>query len=95
MFLNNDTCWRFELVNGWVLTEEVIHLSCSHEEADTRMFYHLSSIQSGDNVLQTNDTYCLIIGLSTIEKLAEDINVWIEAIVLLLFFFSVSFVLCI
>ena len=69
LFLNNDdTCWRHESVN---------HLSCSHEEADTRMFYHLFSIQSGNNVaLRTNDTGCLIIELSTMEN--EDINVWIK-----------------
>ena len=38
LFLNNDdTCWRYETVNGCILTEEVNHLSCSHEEADTRI----------------------------------------------------------
>ena len=81
LFLNNDdTCWRHESVNGCVLTEEVNHLSCSHEEANIKIFYHLSSIQSNNNVvLQTNYTDCLIIGLSPVEKLAEDVNVWIEA----------------
>ena len=29
--------------------------------------------------LRTNDTDCLIIGLSAMEKLAEDVNVWMEA----------------
>ena len=81
LFLNNDdNCWRYKSVNGCVVTEEVNNLSCSHEEADTRMFYHLPSIHSGNNiVLQTNDTDCLIIGLSAMEKLAEDVNAWIEA----------------
>ena len=52
LFLNNDdTCWRYESVNGCILIEEVNHLSCSHEEADTRMFYYLSSIQSGNNFI--------------------------------------------
>ena len=73
---NDDTCWRYESVNGCVLTEEVNDLSCGHEEADTRIFYHLSSIQSGNNVvLRTKDTNCLIIGLSTTEKLHEDANI--------------------
>ena len=42
LFLNNDdTSWRYGSVgNGCVLTEEVNYLSCSHEECDTRMFYH-------------------------------------------------------
>ena len=44
------------------------------------MLYHLPSIQTGNNVvLQTNETDCLIIGLSAIEKLAEAVNGWIEA----------------
>ena len=77
---NDDTCCRYKSVNGCVLTEEVNNLSCSHEGGETRMFYHLSSIQSGNNVvLRTNDTDFLIIGLSAMEKLAEDVNVWIEA----------------
>ena len=43
------------------------------------MLYHLPSIQTGNNVvLQTNETDCLIIGLSAIEKLAEAVNGWIE-----------------
>ena len=81
LFLNNDdTCWRHESVSGCVLTEEVNHLSSGHEEADTRIFYHSSSIESVNNVvLLTNDTDCLIVGLSTMDKLAEDVNVWIEA----------------
>ena len=81
LFLNNDdACWRYESVNGCVLTEEVNHLSFGQEEADAGIFYHLPSIQSGNNVVpRTNDTDCLVIGLSTMEKLAEDINVWIEA----------------
>ena len=80
LFLNNDdTCWRYKSVNGCVLTE-VNNLSWSQEEADTRMFYHLFSTQSGNNVvLRTSDTDCLIIGLSAMEKVDEDVNVWIEA----------------
>ena len=81
LFLNNDdTCWRYKSANGCVLTKVINNFSCHHEEADTRMFYHSSNIQGGNNVvLRTNDTDCLIIGLSTMDKLAEDVNVWIEA----------------
>ena len=46
------------------------------------MLCHLPNIQSGNNVvLQTNETGCLIIGLSAMENLAEAINEWIEAVV--------------
>lgn len=64
LFLNNDdTSWRYESIgNGCVLTEEVNYLSCSHEECDTRMFYHESSIQSRNNVaLRTDDTCCRLL----------------------------------
>lgn len=44
------------------------------------MFCHLSSNPCGNSViLWTNDTDCLIIGLSAMEKLAEDVDVRIEA----------------
>ena len=63
-----------------LLTEEVNYLSWSHEEADTKILYHLRSIQTDNNhVLQTNETDYLIIGLSAMEKLAEGVNGWIEA----------------
>lgn len=79
LFNNENVCKRYISDEGCVVTEEVQQLYCSHEEADTRIFYHLSSIPIGRNViLRTNDTDCLVIGLSVMEKVVS-VNAWIEA----------------
>ena len=80
LFNNENICKRYRSVGRRVLTEDANHLFCSHEEADTRMFYHLSTITNGQNViLRTNDTDCLVIGLAVTEKITQGVNVWIEA----------------
>ena len=51
----------------------------SHEEADSRMLFHLSKCSTPSNiVIRTVDTDVLIIALGSLHLLAESKQVWIE-----------------
>ena len=52
---------------------------CTHEEADSRMLFHLKSLSSVSNVVSwTSDTDVLLIALSCWSHFNEDINLWLE-----------------
>ena len=55
-------------------------LCCTHEEADSRMIYHLKSITAPNNVvILTADTDVLIIALCCFSSLDQQvINTWLE-----------------
>ena len=47
----NDVCFKYSSINGKVLKEDVPELYSTQEEADGRMFFHLSTVQHPANVL--------------------------------------------
>jgi len=50
-----------------------------HEEADTRMVFHLATVQLPANmVIRTSDTDVMVILLGNISKLHINIKVWLE-----------------
>jgi hypothetical protein len=80
LFANyNDTCYKFYVVDKSVIREESHELYSTHEEADSRMFFHMSLVPSPSNiVVRTVDTDCLIIALGCKQYYDEGINIWIE-----------------
>ena len=61
-----------------VRTEER-SLLCTHEETDSRIFFHVSSLENQSNVIiRTADTDCLIIELECRKKLDPSLKIWLE-----------------
>ena len=59
--------------------EEIDDLYCTHEEADTRIFFHLNQVSSSRNVvIRTADTDCLIIALGNKHMFQPEIKIWLE-----------------
>ena len=59
--------------------EETPDMFCTHEEADTRMFFHLAGIIQPKNVvIRTADTDCLIIALANRRNYHVDTKIWLE-----------------
>jgi len=64
---------------------------CDHEEADTRMLYHINVSSLGHTihtqpptnfVIRTTDTDCLVIALGCLNLLAPTVKIWMECGVL-------------
>ena len=54
-------------------------MSCQHEEADTRMFFHLAQLNHPKNVVvRTADTDCLVIALGCKSFYHCDTKIWLE-----------------
>ena len=47
---SGDTCYSYKVDDGKMVRREEYHLYCTHEEADSRMIYHLKSITAPNNV---------------------------------------------
>ena len=61
-----------------VVRTEERSLFCTHEEADSHIFFHISSLENQSNVvIRTADTDCLIIGLGCHEKLDPSLKIWL------------------
>ena len=76
---SEDKCHSFKTWNGSVVRTEELSLYNTHEEADSRMIYHLASILGPANVvIRANDTDVLIILLSYMPYIATNIHVWQE-----------------
>ena len=74
----SDRCFKFFGDYSGMFREDAPELFCSHKEADTRMFYHLSAIPNPSNVvIRTADTDCLIIALESKRQYHEEINIWL------------------
>ena len=78
---HRSSCFRFTAVEGKVVREEEQTLYSTHEEADTRLFFHLASlpeVQSTERnvVIRSNDTDVLVIALGQASVIKD--NVWLE-----------------
>jgi len=68
------------VVDGRVVKQVEATLGNNHEEADSRMFYHLANIPTPNNVVvRTSDTDCLIIALGCYQLFDQSLKIWIEA----------------
>ena len=80
-----DKCYLFQVINGSVSRTEDETLRSNHEEADSRMFFHLAKIsllgeqETAKNiVLRLSDTDVAIVGLGNLHLLPENVTVWLE-----------------
>ncbi|XP_033227631.1 uncharacterized protein LOC117179704 isoform X4 [Belonocnema kinseyi] len=80
ILINFDYCYRFEALNSKVIRAIDNGFSYgSHEEADTKIVYHLSRIDVNCNVLiRCFDTDILIILLGNMKKICSTLKVWLK-----------------
>ncbi|KAL4113704.1 hypothetical protein QTP88_017283 [Uroleucon formosanum] len=80
--LSHKNCnYTFIVHNGKVLRSTNELLSCNHEEADTKIIYHLYHISKEPEkqvIIRCNDTDVLIIILGNMYKFINSVNVWLE-----------------
>ena len=78
-----ETCFMFFVESGEVIRTEVPALNCQHEEADTRMMFHLQNIvQSLPHAkvsVRSNDTDVLILLVYHVHHMPNNPLVWMEA----------------
>ena len=81
IFVNFDQCYVYEVSeDGKVIKTIDEVLSCpQHEEADTKIVYHVCQIQRDCNIIvKCNDTDILIIMLSNMKNMKSKSKIWIE-----------------
>ncbi|CAH2096954.1 unnamed protein product [Euphydryas editha] len=80
IFINFRQCHSFTVINNKVMSEIHEDLSCSeHEEADTKIVYHVCNIDAQANfVIRCSDTDITVIMLGNMHHLKNsDSRVWI------------------
>ena len=76
---SGNICYKFEVIGGKMVKSEVNYLYSTHEEADSRMFFHLTNVSSPANaVVRTADTDCLIIALGCKRFYNPLLKIWLE-----------------
>ncbi len=79
----DDNCFSFTEDEGKVVRVCIESLASSHEEADTRMVYHLHHItqaqETGNITIRSNDTDVLIILLYYMSQPNVSAKVWLDA----------------
>lgn len=80
IFLNFDNCYSYEVVNGEVIKSVNVNFSCpDHEEADTKIVFHICKINRDANVLiKCSDTDILVILLGNLHTIKKNLNFSIE-----------------
>lgn len=74
-----ECCYKIEVINEEVKITEIEDLRSSHEEADSRMIAHLTSIPAPSTVVvRTCDTDVLVIAVGNVSKLSKNIHVYLE-----------------
>jgi hypothetical protein len=67
-----DHCYTFKVEDGVVVKREIHAMFSTHEEADSRMLFHISSVQPPANVvIRTIDTDVLVIALGCFSSLPQ------------------------
>ena len=80
LYVNNgDICYCFREENGQVTRTLIPELTSSHEEADSKMIFHLTNLDENSKVIiRTSDTDVLVIALCCLEHIPVSVNVWLE-----------------
>jgi hypothetical protein len=79
IFANHgDKVYSYKALNNQMIVREEVDYYSRHEEADTRMIFHLTKLQPALNVvIRTADTDVLLIALGCFEHI-NYINLWLE-----------------
>lgn len=80
VYINYDFCYKYQVKDGKVERTIENNLSCAdHEEADTKIVYHICSIDYDANILiRSSDTDVLTIMLGNMEHLKHSQTVWMN-----------------
>lgn len=80
IFVNYDKCYMYQVTNNHVPRSEDFDLSCpAHEEADTKMVYHICKINYEANItIRCSDTDVAIIMLENLDKTYKGLKIWME-----------------
>ena len=80
IYINNDLCYRFKCRDGKIERVVKLKFKCSsHEEADTKIIYHIHQTKKSNILIRCNDTDVLVILLSNIEFLNDsEKHIWIK-----------------
>lgn len=76
-----DVCHHFTVQAGRVVHEEVPELASKHEEADTRIVYHLASLFENEKpsvAVRCSDTDVLVLLLHHILRITDQSSVWMD-----------------
>ena len=76
-----ETCFSYTALNQEVSVEAVDDLKCQHEEADTRMVFHLYHVAKDPDQyvsIRSNDTDVLILLLYHLPKKTNTPYVWMD-----------------
>lgn len=74
-----ERCFSFTSVSDRVLKIEETEFECNHEEADTRLIFHMSKLRINSKmVVEASDTDVLIILLGNIHKLKHS-EIWLTS----------------
>ena len=80
LYINSgNICYKFYTENGKWTRSIVDALYNEHEEADSRIIYHLCALPSPNQVvIRASDTDVLIIALGCFQHLKPDVLVWLD-----------------
>ena len=80
IFANSgDICYSYRNIDGRIIRIRENTLCCTHEEADSRMVFHLSTItQRSKVIIRSMDTDVLIILLGCKANLSPLLQIWME-----------------
>lgn len=80
VLVNFDQCYKYVAKDGHVTRTIEDDLSCpGHEEADTKIIYHLCHIDSeSDVVIRGSDTDVLVIMFANICNLLSELRIWMD-----------------
>ena len=78
-FVNcGNICYKVMSTLDKVVRTEERSLLCTHKEADSRIFFHVTSLENQSNVvIRKADTDCLIIELGCREELDPSLKIWL------------------
>ncbi|KMQ92559.1 hypothetical protein RF55_7436 [Lasius niger] len=80
VYVNYDSCYKYEVINGEIVRTVDEDLSCpEHEEADTKIIYHVCQIVHEANVLiRCSDTDILVIMLGNMQFVKAGVKIWMD-----------------
>lgn len=80
IYVNYQTCYKYEELNGTVLRTEEENLACpGHEESDTKVIFHACQVEQDSNVvIRCSDTDILIIALGNMQFTNENVKIWLK-----------------
>ena len=74
-----EKCFSYRAIDGRIYKTEEEHMQSTHEEADSRMIFHIMATPPGSSVvIRTIDTDVLIIILANMSKIDPSLRIWME-----------------